>query len=29
MKHVSKFTTCLLVFAVTALAGCQEYYHEK
>jgi ribose transport system substrate-binding protein len=29
MKHVSKLTLWLLVFATAALAGCQESYHEK
>jgi ribose transport system substrate-binding protein len=29
MKHFSKFTMWLLVFAVAALAGCAQSYHEK
>jgi len=29
MKHVAKFTMCLLILSVAALAGCQESYHEK
>ena len=29
MKHFSKFTMWLLVFAAAALAGCAQSYHEK